>query len=148
MTIPATQQARVFYSYEIQLAGGIKIGTLQEFSPSARKTVERVRQISAETETRVLEIVPGIVDFSITVSKLMLFKENLLQALGFVPQSLEDIRAPFDIYEICKYPDGTEEKTIYHGCQIESYDYTISTRETLITERCTIQVAWVERVKD
>lgn len=143
MTLPNVQ-SRVFYSYMI-LINNKEVGTLQEFSPSARKTVERVREISYTQKTKVIEIVPGIVDFSVTVSKIMLFKEDLFKALGYVVDSIEDLRDPFEILEECMKPDGNKEQTIYHGCQFESYDYSISTRETIITERASIAVAFVTK---
>jgi hypothetical protein len=144
MTLPTTE-TRVFYSYEIKIKNNV-VGTLQEFSPSARKTVERVREISYKQGTQVMEIVPGVVDFSVTVSKLMLYKDKLTEVLGGKGIfSIEDIAEPFDIYEYCHKPGGETETIVYHGCQIESYDYTVSVRETLITERATIQVAYVTK---
>jgi len=144
MTLPHTD-TRVFYSYEIKIRGET-VGTLQEFSPSARKTVERVREISFAQGTRVKEIVPGVVDFTVTVSKLMLYKKKLTEVLGGKEiHSIEDIVEPFEIYEYCHKPGGETEVVVYHGCQIESYDYTVSVRETLITERATIQVAYVTK---
>jgi len=124
---------------------GQSVGTLQEFSPSSRKTVERVREISVQQGTRVIEIVPGVVDFSVTVSKIMLYKKRLFEALGFEVGSLEDLNVPFTIEEECSFPDGRKETIIYNGCQFESVDYTISLRETLVTERATIQVAYVTK---
>lgn len=143
MTIPNTL-SRVFYSYTIKM-NGQEVGTIQEFSPSARKTVERVREISAKQGTRVLEIVPGVVDFSVTVSRITLYKSKLFQALGFEVGSLEELVTPFEIEETCTFPDGKTETYVYHGCQFESLDYTISLRETLVTERATIQVAYVTK---
>ncbi len=143
MIIPNTQ-TRVFYSYTIRM-NGHPIGTIQEFSPSARKTLERVREISAERGTRVIEIVPGVVDFSITVSRLVLYKSKLFDALGFEVGSLEDLNTPFEIEETCQFPDGRKETFLYHECQFESIDYTISLRETIVTERATIQCGYVTK---
>lgn len=143
MVIPNTQ-TRVFYSYTIRM-NGKPVGTIQEFSPSARKTVERVREISAQQGTRVIEIVPGVVDFSITVSRLTLYKQKMFDALGFDVGSLEDINIPIVIEETCQFPDGKKETFLYNECQIESHDYTISLRETLVTERVTFQCGYVTK---
>lgn len=143
MIIPDTQ-SRVFYSYTVKM-NGQTVGKIQEFASSARKTVERVREISAQQGTRVIEIVPGVVDFSVSVTRIVMYKANLFKALGFEVQSLEEIVQPFVIEEECKFPDGKVETFIYNGCQFESVDYTISTRETLISERATIQVAYVTK---
>lgn len=146
MIIPTTE-SRVFYSYTIKMNGQV-VGKIQEFSHSSRKTVERVREISAQQGVRTIEIVPGVIDFSVSVSRLVMYKSNLYKALGFEVGSMEEINVPFVIEEECTFPDGKKETYIYNGCQFESLDYTISLRETLITERATIQVAYVTKRVD
>jgi len=143
MTIPNTQ-SRVFYSYQIKVGNKV-IGTIQSFGPSESRTLERVREINSDQGTRVLEIVPGVVDFQVSADKILLYKENMLEAFGYNVSSIEDIVDDFDIEEICHHPDGRKEITVYKKCHFNSYNRTISVRDTLITESATIWVSWVEK---
>ena len=143
MTIPNTR-ARVFYSYQIKVGNKV-IGTIQSFGSTATRTLERIREINSDQGTRVIEIVPGTVDFEVTVDKVLLYKQNMLEAFGYQVESIEDIVDDFDIEEICHHPDGKKEVTIYRKCHFSRYSKTVSVRDTLITESATIWVSYVER---
>ena len=141
MTIPNTQ-TRVFYSYSI-MVNGREIGSIQRFSASNRKTVERVREISAAQGTRVKEVVPGIVDVEVTLERLKIYKNDLLTALGATVNSLEDFILAFDLSEQCTHPDGSTDTIVYHGGQLANLDHAENLRETLIMDRATVQFAYV-----
>ena len=63
--------------YEGDIEDNAEVGTFQNFSPTA------ARQIMSSTGTRVREIVPGVIDTSLEVGIVKLYRKNLAEA-GFV----------------------------------------------------------------
>ena len=143
MTVPNTQ-TKVFYSYSV-LVNGKEVGSVQSFAPENRKTIERVREVSAAQGTRVKEVVPGIVDVSVTLERLKIYKNDVFTALGADVGNLEDFILPIDIEEQCQHPDGTTDTYVYHGGQLSDFGYTENVRETLIMDRVTVQFAYVTK---
>ena len=104
MPLQPNTKAEVFYSYEIK-ANGVKIGTLRRFNPSQTRTAERLREI-ANNGGAILEVVPGVTDFEITISKSKIYTESAAQAFGYDVKTLQDIVDPVDIVEKAYHPDG------------------------------------------
>lgn len=132
----------VSYAYTIQ-AQGKNIGTLQGFTPSANRILERVRQIQDE-ERDTVEIVPGRSEFSVTIDRLETYNESMMEALGFTSfEDLSQVVAPFQIVEMVRAPDsrgGKIRRIFYQDCWIQSITKTIREGTTSVSESVTIQV--------
>ena len=81
--LPKTR-SEVFYSYEIQI-NGLPIGTLKEFTPSQSRTSEYVREIMTNGGDP-FEIVPGVPTYSISMNKVRLYENTILNHFGIVSQ--------------------------------------------------------------
>jgi len=150
LSIPKTQTA-VFYSYTI-LLNNKEIGTIRSFSPSQDKTIERIREIATTSGQRVIELVPGVTDISISVERFTLYKNDFMNAVGGkinsasdAFQSLEEWVDPFDVEEVMTDPVTASERNItYKGCLISTLGKTIEVGTTYVAETATIQVAWID----
>jgi hypothetical protein len=133
--IPNTA-AQVFYTYEIRV-NGKKVGMIEEFRPSTNRGHERLREI-ANNGGKIVEIVPGVSDYEITLSHIHLHRSSFLQALGYDIVDLQDIKDPIEIVEIAHAPDGTTDKVVYGKCWVQRADKTVSTKSTHIVESATV----------
>lgn len=138
--IPNTRSA-VFYSYTVK-ANGKQIGTLQRFNPTSTRQVQRLRGIQ-NNAGKVIEIVPGTTDDSITMDKVKLHRESMLGAFGYTVKSIQDINDTIDIEEIEHHPDGTTTTMTYAGCWISQYSKNTTEGTVLVVESMTVQVTQV-----
>jgi hypothetical protein len=89
---------------------------------------------------KVIEIVPGTTDDSITVDRICLHKSKMLEALGYSVKTIQDIRDPIDIEEIEHHPDGSSNTTTYAGCWISQNSKNVAVGTVMIIESATLQV--------
>lgn len=86
-----------------------QIGLVQSFKPTDTRKMERARGIGFGD--RVAEIVPGTTDVSITVTRMALYEENILESFGYhtaynrggvqaAVRTLAHTKNPFDINEV------------------------------------------------
>ena len=140
--IPNTNTV-VSYAYTIKSQGGVPIGTLQGFTPSANRALDRVRQIMNEVDDT-KEIVPGRTDFSITIDRLETYEESMMEAFGF--DGITDISQIVDgfiIQEVISGPisKGSKKRTIvYDGCWIQNISKTVREGTITVSESVTLQV--------
>ena len=110
--LPNTK-SEVFYSYVIQI-DGINVGTLQEFNPSQSRTFDHVREILTNGG-EIKEIVPGVPTYSISLNKVRLYKDNLLDAFGILAQDIQKQVQAIDIIETMWTPAEDRENSSVTG---------------------------------
>jgi hypothetical protein len=133
----------VSYAYTVTDSTGKAIGTLQGFSPSANRPLDRVRQIMNE-EDDTKEIVPGRTDFTITVDRLETYGSNALKALGFsTSDDVSKIVDPINITEIVTNNVGKTRTIHYSNCWVQSWSKSVREGTITVTESVTL---WPERI--
>jgi hypothetical protein len=133
--IPNTA-AQVHYSYELR-TNGLRIGMVETFTPDQTRTLERLREI-ANNGGVIVEIVPGVSEYTLTLEHVHLYKKSLIKALGYDIVNIQDIKDPIDIVEIANNPDGTKDKTVYGKCWIQRSGKTVATTKTYVTDSITL----------
>jgi len=120
------------------MAGATKIGTLQGFNPSSNRTLERVRQIMAETQD-IVEIVPGRTESTISIDRIETYEGTAMEALGFGPgDTLDKITTPFNIVETITSPTGIKRTVIYEDCWVNSVAKTVREGTITVSESITL----------
>lgn len=132
----------VSYAYTIKVAGKA-IGTLQGFTPSSDRQVERVREIMNEVADTV-EIVPGRSNFRVSIDRLETYDASLMEALGFDGfTDISQVTTPFQIVEEIRGPigkGGRRRVIVYDGCWISNSQKTVREGQTTVTETATVEV--------
>jgi hypothetical protein len=143
MTKIPTSKTTVSYAYNVKVNGKV-IGTLQGFSPSESRALERIREIQNEVADTV-EIVPGRTDFTISIDRLETYDSAMLQALGLPKTAtLATLTDSFDIVEEIQGPTSAQKRVIsYNGCWINTKSKTI--REGTITVSESVSI-WVTSI--
>lgn len=136
MPLKPNTRSEVYYSYEIK-ANGTRIGTLQRFNPSQTRTADRLREI-ANNGGAIIEIVPGVTDFEITISKSKIYAENATDAFGYSVKTLQDIVDPVDVVEKSFHPDGTTSVLTWKDCWITRVSKSVVVGTTINTEEMTL----------
>jgi hypothetical protein len=143
--IPNTNTA-VSYAYTIK-ANGVPIGTLQGFTPSQNRTLERVREIMNEI-TDIVEIIPGRGEISLTIDRFETYSQSLFTALGYTtfPEDLSSITFPIQIIEVLTGPvsAGSPRRQItYQDCWIQSLGKSIKEGTLTVNSNATL---WVTKI--
>lgn len=104
------------------LIGGVFVGVVQSLEPTQTRGTTPVRGIGIGD--RIIQRVWGVSDYSMTFSKMALFKKFLFQALGYNPnfRMIAELKFPVDIQESILFPDGSQTRnTFYRGCYLNNY---------------------------
>lgn len=139
---PVDGRTVVHYAYDIKVRGK-KVGTLQNFSPSSTRALERIREI-AYSDIDTLEIAPGRTDHQLTVEKLEFYNKSLVEALGYELANIADLREPITIVETLHRPDGTKRRISYDNCWINTMGKTVTTGGVTVSENATL---WATNVR-
>lgn len=140
--IPDTKSA-VSYAYTIKI-NGTAVGTLQGFTPTSNRLLDRVREIMNE-EADIKEIVPGRSEFTITIDRLETYDTAMMKALGYgTILTIDQIQTPFEIVEQLTGPLGQTRVLSYQRCWVQNISKTI--REGTITVSETVTI-WPERIE-
>jgi len=151
--LPNTR-AEVFYSYEIQI-NNIPVGTLKSFNPKQTRSHEIVREISTNGG-EIVEIAPGVPTYTLTLSKVRLYEDTLMDFFGIVSHDIQKQVQSINIIETVWKPAnvpnssvtgpaesdkvGTRLRTVtYEDCWITDWGKTISSDGLLIIEDLTVQ---------
>jgi hypothetical protein len=132
------------------------IGVIQSFKPTDSRKMERARGVGFGD--RVAEIVPGLTDVTITVSRMALYTKNILETFGYTTKwntgttqgtvrTLAHMKNPFDVHEtIFFHNNGTPTTvTMYHDCWMSNWARSIDISGNLIyMEDVNIDVTWVD----
>jgi hypothetical protein len=139
--IPDTKSA-VSYAYTIK-ANGTAVGTLQGFTPTENRMLDRVREIQNE-ENDIFEIVPGRSEFSIAIDRFETYDSAMTKALGYPSFiTIDKIQTPFEIVEQLIGPNGQTRVISYQRCWIQNISKTIREGTVTVSETVTI---WPERI--
>jgi len=140
--LPLTN-SEVWYAYDITI-DNIPVGTLRSFNPTQTRTVDVVREI-ATNGGQIVEIVPGVTDYTIRLEKVRLYNKVLFDYFGIVTKDLQNQIRPVDIKEAIHHPqtnlfnnavtgppgkaDGNAgiSYTTYENCWLTDWGKTIST---------------------
>lgn len=155
--LPNTR-AEVFYSYELQV-NNIPIGTVRNFTPRHTRTHEHVREISTNGG-EIVEIVPGVPTYQITLNKVRLYEDTLMDFFGITSQDIQKQVQSINIIETVWKPTNVPNSQVtgpavsdtagirlrtltYEDCWIVEWGKTISSEGLLIVEDMTVQVTRV-----
>ena len=134
--IPNTKSV-VSYAYTIK-ANGIPVGTLQGFSPTSNRLLDRVRQIMNE-EDDIVEIVPGRSDFTISIDRFETYDASMMKALGNrAIETIEKMQTPFEIVEQIVGPLGQTRVISYQRCWIQNISKQVREGTITVSETVTI----------
>lgn len=142
--LPTTQATHSF-SYSV-LFDGKQVGNLQTFVPSANKTLTRVRALAQGNGGESIEIVPSITDHQITITALELYREKVLEFMGYSNfASIEDLKTSIDIREIITSPAGVDTVVDYQECWVQNFSKSgIVANGNVVTDSVTL---WATRVR-
>lgn len=140
--LPVTKHS-VFYSYSISI-NSVEIGSFERFSATSSRTIERIREILFSRGPLVKEIVWGGTDISVSISRVEMYRKNVLQAIGFEIFSLEDFNQPVDIHELQMFPGTFETRLVtYAGCVASEMGKEVDTGTARIIETMTFQCSTI-----
>jgi len=133
----------VSYAYTVKV-NGTAVGTLQGFTPTSNRLLDRVREIQNE-EIDIVEIVPGRSEFTITIDRLETYDTAMMKALGYgTLLTIDQIQTPFEIVEQLTGPLGQTRVLSYQRCWVQNISKTV--REGTITVSETVTI-WPERIE-
>jgi len=151
--LPQTR-SEVFYSYVIQI-NGIPVGTLRGFNPSQTRDVQIVREIMTNGG-EIVELVPGTPTYSLTLDKVRLYENTLMNHFGISSQDVQKQVRAIDIVETVWTPSDMENEAVtgsgfnasgegkigrtltYEECWITNWGKTISSDNVLVVETMTV----------
>ena len=151
--LPQTR-AEVFYAYEIQI-NNVPVGTLKTFTPDQARSSEIVREVNTNGG-EIVEIVPGVPTYTLTLNKVRLYEDTLLDFFGIVSHDIQKQVQSINIIETVWKPAnvsnnqvtgpaeadtaGTRLRTLtYEDCWITTWGKSVSTDSILIVENMTVQ---------
>jgi hypothetical protein len=100
----------VFYAYSISVGDGTPIGSFEKFGSSFTRTHERIREVLFNRGPITKEIIWGVTDIQITLTKVELYREAILQVFGLSTTvfSIEHFNQTVDIVETMYIPQKTD----------------------------------------
>jgi hypothetical protein len=109
-------------------ANGITVGLIQSWAPSQNRTITPIYEINAATSGEPIENVPGNVGgLTISVSRYDLYTKRMEQAFGTPDTAmLGDHNNPFQVVELWRKPDNSQESYLYTGCWLSNLGRTYS----------------------
>jgi hypothetical protein len=144
MAFPQTQvpntQHTVFYAHSIHV-NGVEIGSFERMSVSSTRTTERIREILFSRGPEVKEIVWGGTDINVSLGRVELYNNAMLEAFGLSIFTIEDFNQPVNITEIQFNPNNNGQRTItYIDCVASDISKDIDQGTVRIVESMTFQV--------
>ena len=151
ISIPNTAHT-VFYAYTI-IGNGIEIGSFEKFDSNFTRSHERIREILHRRGPQTKEIIWGGTDISITLTKVELYDEPMLEAFGLSIFTIEDFNQVVDIVEVLHIPEnpgspeippvpnaerGTRSVT-YKDCVPTTVTKSIDTTSAKVAENMTLE---------
>lgn len=135
----------VSYAYTVKNNNGKAIGTLQGFTATMSRRLERVFEINRNASTiDTFEIVPGRSEYRVTIDRLETYENSLWEALGITnADEVSKATNPINITEVLLGPNGETRTTEYHNCWIESLAKTIREGTVTVSENVQLQVEYI-----
>jgi hypothetical protein len=155
-TLPNTAHT-VYYAYSI-IAGqsGVPIGSFEKFGSSFTRTHERIREILFNRGPITKEIIWANTDIQVTLTKVELFKQAILQAFGFEIYTIEQFNQVVDVVEVMAIPPvpGTPQQpagtpntaryVVYKDCVPTNVTKDVDTTTPKVNENLTLECRTVE----
>jgi len=103
-----------------------QLGAIQKVDIKQTRTINQWRNLDASTYGKIVETYPGLPNYSLTLDRLVLYEENVLEAFGFDGSDLIEQFKPFLIIISLFGPETAKtEKSnytwIYHNCWFENF---------------------------
>ena len=135
----------VSYAYTVKNNQGKAIGTLQGFSTTMSRRLERIFEINRNaSDVDTFEIVPGRSEFRVTIDRLETYGNSLWEALGITnAEEVSKAINPINITEVLQGPNGETRTTEYHNCWIESLGKNIREGTITVNETVQLQVEYI-----
>lgn len=137
--VPVTSTV-VSYAYTISV-NGKPIGTIQGFNPTSTRTTERIHEIQ-NVHKDTVEIVPGRTEIKITIDRMEIYTQHVVEALGLNPfeEGIVQITQPIDIIETLRdYTGVAKRTTTYANCWISSWAKQITEGTVTVKENVTVE---------
>jgi hypothetical protein len=137
----------VFYAYSIVTGSGAPIGSFEKFGSSFTRTHERIREIMNSRGPITKEIIWGGTDIQVTLTKVELYDQAMLQALGMEIFTIEDFNQVIDVVEYMYIPDqpGSPQQLGSYpgggGKRVITYQDCVPTNATKDVDTTTAKVA-------
>ena len=118
----------------------VQVGTATNATPSHQRSNTKVGGVGIGD--RIMEIVPGLTSYTLSLTKFSLWNKYIYQVLGYNVniRMLAEMQTPFDVYTYHLNPTGTTSKgifvnsgevadsnivtTIYRDCVVSSWNRT------------------------
>jgi hypothetical protein len=126
-TNPPNTLVRTSHALTIR-ANGITVGVIQSWAPGMNRGITPVYEINVATSGEPIENVPGNVGgLTIQVSRYDLYTKRMEAAFGTPDvEMLGDHNNPFQLLELWRFPDNTQEGRTYDGCWFNNIGRTYS----------------------
>jgi hypothetical protein len=147
----------VFYAYALATPKHQDpIGSFEKFGSSFTRSHERIREVMFSRGPITKEIVWGGTDIQVTLSKVELYKEAALQALGVNIFTIEDFNIVIDVFEYMYIPNvpgdptqdadapGQTRTIIYKDCVPTTISKDVDTTTAKVIESMTLECRTVE----
>lgn len=110
------------------------IGTVQKFSYENTRDAKYYRELRTDSSAQIVETYPGLPEYNLTLEKVLLISENVLEAFGFENQSFDIINqsSPIILQLILPGAGGsaTGSKTLtFHGVWLKTNPFEFDVTE-------------------
>lgn len=114
----------------VQSGEGIEqLGAIQKIGITQTRNTHPWRELNADIYGKIIEVYPDLPNYSLTLTRMVLYQENVLEAFGFDGSDLIYQYKPFIIVITLMAPDhllsdGTAKPVtwIYHNCWFENFN--------------------------
>jgi hypothetical protein len=140
-TNPPNTLVRTSHALTIR-ASGITVGVIQSWGPGQNRGVTGIYEINVDTSGEPIEKVPGNVGgLTIQVSRYDLYSRRMEAAFGTPDVEMLGSQAnPFQVLELWRFPDNTQEGRVYTGCWFSNIGRTYSATDArLVLVNATIE---------
>lgn len=101
------------------------IGAVQKFSYENTRDAKYYRELRTDSSAQIVETYPGLPEYSLTLERVLLIKENVMEAFGFDNQSFDVLNqsTPIILQLVLPGTGGTANgsKTLtFHGVWLKS----------------------------
>ena len=101
------------------------VGGVQRVQISQNRGTNIWRELNADTYGKIQEVVPELPTYNLQLDKIVLYKENILEAFGFDGSDILNQYKPFFVSISLLAPDNVDIDPltyIYHNCWFEGFE--------------------------
>lgn len=148
----------VYYAYSIMASSvpGFPIGSFEKFGHTFTRTHERIREIMFNRGPITKEILWANTDIKVTLTKVELFQQAILEAFGFSIYTIESFNQVVDVLEVMAIPavpanptqpagvPTTARYVVYKDCVPTNVTKDVDTTASKVTESLELECRTVE----